>query len=169
VFGWITVAYWLSKAVFPQPIWPLVPLPTFDGLLSEIAPWIREQVPGLSRPDEEVVARLNREVLRVLALDWLIIATGVASGALLIRRRRAGRGIAVALCAGLLLWMAVAQARLVSEGHFADRWAAMARVAPKLAIADAIQVLFLASTLVYLPRRQVRAAFDADPGSPTAT
>ena len=34
-FGVLTVAFWLSRAVFPQALPPLAPMPDFGGLVAE--------------------------------------------------------------------------------------------------------------------------------------
>lgn len=158
-FGLLTVAFWLSWTVFPQLIPPLAPLPNMEGMLGEIAPWMRQKVPGLDRPDNEVLASLRRQILWTFALIWFQIGSGVLAGVLIVRRKAAGRWIAITLCAVLLAQSLVSQARLANDGHLIDFWRALAHYAVRLFIRHVVDVLFLSGTLVYLTRRTVALQF----------
>lgn len=158
-FGILTVTFWLSRAVFPQPIPPVGPLPNIEGLLGEISAWIREAVPSLNRPDREVIASFRRELLGTYILAWLTIATGVASGVLTARRRRAGRWLAIALCGGLLARVLFDQGRMIWEHQFIRHWTAAVQWVPRLFVRAILDVVFYGATLVYLTRRPVAGLF----------
>jgi hypothetical protein len=161
-FGIVTVVFWLSQAVFPQVIPPLVPLPNFQGVAREVrgvAPSIREQVPSLNEPDRELVASLHREVLTAVAVRWAQIAAGVVSGVLIARQRRTGKWLAIALCTLLLALFLIAQCRLAWSGNFTASWAAKAHFVPRLMLHSLVTLLFYSATVAYLTRRQVALRF----------
>jgi hypothetical protein len=160
-FGVLTVAFWLSRAVFPQALPPLAPMPDFSGLVTEAksaAPWIQQQV-GLDAPADEILASLRRGLLIEIAKRWLQIGLGVTSGVLIALRLRAGRWLAVGLCAVMLVPLLFTQARLGLQGRFTTFWRVYAEHSPRL-VADGLAVLlFYAGTLVYLTQRRVGAQF----------
>lgn len=158
-FGLLTVAFWLSRAVFPQAIPPLVPLPDLSGLLGGVAPWIRQMSPALDRPDADVVASLRREILWTLAVLWFQIGSGVLAGILIVRRKPAGRWLALILGGVLLAGFLVAQGGLARDRHLIDFWSALALHAVPLFVRHLLDVLFLSATLVYLTRRPVALQF----------
>lgn len=166
-FGLLTVAFWLSWAVFPQLIPPLVPLPDLGGVLGEIAPWIRQKSPALDRPDADVLASLRREIFWSLALTWFQIGLGVLAGVLIVCRKRAGRWLAIILCAVLLARFLVFQGRLANDRHLIDFWRALAHYAVRPFIRNLVNVLFSSATVVYLTRRPVALQFGRAAPDPT--
>jgi hypothetical protein len=159
VFGVVTVVFWLSFAVFPRPIPPLVPLPDVSGVLKEMVPWIRQQDPALNRPDADVLASVRRDIVVILARTWLQVAAGVASGLLIARRRRSGRALAIALCGALLGFFLLSQGRHIWNHHLVALWTALAQHLPLTVLRWVIDVLFCVGTLAYLTRRQVAVQF----------
>lgn len=160
-FGAVTVAFWLSRAMFPHPIPPLAPAPDLDGLVAKVksAPaWIQEEA-GLGVPEEDLVASLRREVAITLAVRWLQIALGAASGVLIVRRRQVGRRLALGLCSVLLALLLVAQARLGLEGHLTTMWRVYAEHTPRMVVDGVATLLFYVGTLAYLTRPAVAARF----------
>jgi hypothetical protein len=167
-FGAATVAFWLSLAVFPQRVYPLAPLPDAEQILGQVKgvqPWIREKVPSLKRPDEEIVASLRREVFFVFVRLWAEILAGAASGVLIARRSRIGRWLALALCGLSLASFIVGHFRLAWEHEFIAYWTSFARVLPMQFARSAVNVLFFVATLVYLTRRRVALQFAPNPSS----
>jgi hypothetical protein len=159
--GVLTVVFWLSRAVFPQPLPPLASMPDFSGLVAEAksaAPWIQQQV-GLDSPADELERSLRREYVAAIAMTWLRIALGAASGVLIARRRRAGRWLALVLCAVLLAPFLFTQARLGWQGRFTTFWRVYAEHSPRLVVDRVAVLLFYAGTLAYLTRRRVAAQF----------
>jgi hypothetical protein len=160
-FGVLTVAFWLSRAVFPQPLPPLAPMPDFSGLVAEaksVAPWIQQKA-GLDAPADDIERSLRREYATAVAGRWLQIALGAASGVLIARRRRVGRWLAVGLCVVLLAPELTVQARLAWEGHLTDYWRGFAEYAPRLLVDGILVLLFYAGTVAYLTRRRVGTQF----------
>jgi hypothetical protein len=151
VFAWITIAFWASTAFFPQRIPPLGPWPDLGGALHGLPEWIR-QLAGLDGPEPEIASALERELLKVYALQWLTICAGVTSGALLLRRRRAGRVLAVTLSAALLgSWMISQVQKLFGpDAHFVAYWTVTPRVAPWTFLSWMLHVAFYTATLVVL-------------------
>lgn len=159
-FGGLTVLYWLSLAVFPALIPPLVRLDIdFSGILKEIAPWIRQQDPTLNKPDADVLAAVRREFIVVYAKIWLQIAAGVASGILVALRRPSGRVLAIALCGALLAYFVFSQGRHVWNHRLIAWWTAFAQHAPIIIVRTAVDVAFFVGTLAYLTRRPVALQF----------
>jgi hypothetical protein len=170
-FGAVTVLYWLSHAVFPAPIPPLVPLDIdISGLLKEIQPWIREQNPALNRPDAEILASFRRELIVTFAKSWLQIAGGVASGILVARRRRSGRVLAIALCGALLAFFLLGQVGHIWNHRLVAYWVVLAERAPVIVVRTVVNVMFATATLAYLTRRPVALQFarrdEAQPAGP---
>jgi hypothetical protein len=158
LFGVVMIVFWLSSAVLPQPIPPLAPLPKLDRLVGEVPSWIRQQVAGMNRPDDEILASMRREMIAMFAREWLKIATGVASGILIARRHRLGRWLAISLCVGLLGWFAIGHGRMMWEHHFVY-WRAMARYAPQALARITVNLLFYVVTIAYLTHPRVIAWF----------
>jgi hypothetical protein len=161
-FGVLTLLFWLSRAVFPQPLPPLVSLPDFGGLVAHAksaAPWIQQQVGVDATPADELKRSLQREYVTAIAMRWIQIALGAMSGVLIARRRRVGRWLAVALCAVLLAPFLFAQARLAWQGHFAAYWRVYAEHSPRLVIDGVAVLLFYVGTLAYLTRRRIAMQF----------
>jgi hypothetical protein len=161
-FGLITVGFWLSCAVFPELIPPLAhtPGPDLKGLLALIPAWIREQDPSMSRPDAEIIAALRREGFVIIARKWIEIAFGVTSGVLIARRHQTGRRLAITLCAVLLGWFALVQARSIWWNvDVIALWATMARRLPRHFARTVVNLLFYAVTITYLTRSPVVAWF----------
>jgi hypothetical protein len=162
-FGAFTVAFWLSRAVFPQELPPLAPMPDFSGLVAEaksVPPWIQQKA-GLDAPAGEIEAPLRREYVTAIAMRWLQIALGAASGVLIARRRRAGRWLAVGLCAVLLAPFLFFQARLGWQGRLTGYWRTYAEYSPRLVVDGVAVLLFYAGTLAYLTRRRIGTQFSA--------
>jgi hypothetical protein len=160
-FGVLTVAFWLSRAVFPYRLPPLAPMPDFGGIVAEVksaAPWIQQKA-GLDAPADEIQRSLRSEYVTAIAMRWLQIALGAMSGVLIARRRRAGRWLAVALCAVLFAPFLFFQARLGWQGRFTPFWRVYAGFSPRLVVDDVAVLLFYAGTLAYLTRRRVGAQF----------
>lgn len=160
-FGVLTVAFWLSRAVFPQALPPLAPMPDFSGLVAEaksVAPWIQPKA-GLDAPAGEIAASLRHEYITAITMRWLQIALGAAAGVLIALRRRAGRWLALGLCAVLLAPFLYFQVRLGWQGRLTGYWRTYAEYSPRL-VADGVAVLlFCAGTLAYLTRRRVWTQF----------
>lgn len=166
-FGVATCVYWLTRAVLPYPIPPLVAIPDLSGLLREISPWIREMAPQLRRPDAEIIASLRRESLFLLAQAWTLIALGVTAGLLITRRRSAGAWIAVALSSLLLLAFARQQWTFVSQTgtDFWRYWPMLLDRHPRLLIRVVLDVSFSTFSVFFLLRRSVRQRFRAAPAA----
>ncbi len=150
ILGWLTIAFWLSMAVFPLRIPPLGPWPNTGGLLHELPTWIR-QLAGVDRPDREVVTAIDRELPRVYVVQWLKIAVGITSGILLLLRRRAGEVLAFTICAGLLgLWVINQFRMLLEPWHFKAYWTVAPRASPSVFLRWVLDPVFYAATLVFL-------------------
>jgi hypothetical protein len=160
-FGVLTVAFWLSRVGFPNWLPPLAPMPDFEGIVAKVkstAPWIQQEA-GLDAPADEIQSSLRREYITAITVLWLQIALGATSGVLIARRRRAGRWLAVALCAVLLAPFLLSQAKLAWQGHFAEYWRAYATFSPRQVVDGVAVLLFYAGTLGYLTRRRVGTQF----------
>lgn len=173
-FGVATCALWLTHAVLPFPIPPLVAMPDLSGVLAGIAPWIREQAPELRRPDAEVIASLHRERLLILAWAWTLIGLGETAGILIIKRSRVGRWLAMGLAGLVMVSFARQQWTFVSEtGTDAWRyWPMLFNRHPRFLVRVVLDVSFSVFTLVFLLRPSGRRRFASAPAeapaSPTA-
>lgn len=169
-FGFVTCAFWLSKAVFPWRIPPLAPMPDFSvvvGRLAEASPWIREQFPALDKPDDVVLEDMRREFRVGLIRAWALIAAGALAGVLIVSRRAAGRWLALCLAVFVL---AVTAAGYLREAPgrgwtYFEQLASIARRFPLITLRSVLDMAFLAFTIWFLARRKIGGAFRRD-GSP---
>lgn len=167
-FGAATSVYWLTRAVLPFPIPPLVPMPDLAGVLRGIDPWIRELAPALSRPDAEIVETLRRDVLLALVRAWTLIGLGVTAGLLITRRQSPGAWIAGSLAGLLLVAFARQQWTFVSEAgaDFWRYWPMLLERHPRLLVRVVLDVSFSAFSVFFLLRASVRQRFRVAPTGP---
>jgi hypothetical protein len=157
-FGLLTMAYWASRALFPAPIPPFAPMPELGPLLGDVPPWMRSIEPKL----QTVTAETLRTSLMVQVVKaWAFIAAGFASGLLLLLRRRAGRWIALALCAWILAWAVIDRVAMIARHGwepFLRVWSLLARMYPSFLASTLLEAVFCALTLVFLARRPAASA-----------
>lgn len=153
-FGVATCAYWAMRAFLPAPIPPFAEMPDFEPILRGIAPWIREQSPDLNKPDGLVLAQLQREALISIAKAWMLIAGGVAAGALIAARKPAGRWLALGLAVLVLARVGLGEFTVASHvgwGYWQFLRTKFA-VMPLASIREFLDVAFSAFSVVFLTR-----------------
>lgn len=158
-FGVATCAYWAMRAFLPAPIPPFGEMPDLGPILSGIAPWIREQSPDLNKPDGLVLAQLQREVLTAIVKAWILIAGGVAAGALIAARKPAGRWLALCLAVLVLTHVGAGEYAIAVERGYWQFWRTRLAVMPLVSIRVLLDVAFCAFSVVFLTRRPVVRRF----------
>jgi hypothetical protein len=169
VLGWVAMAFWLSQAVFPYLLPPLRSMPDLGAYFREhpVAPWIWEKL-GQNQPDEDVFRAMNRQLMLVIAVQWIWIALGVASGVLLVLRRRVGWWLAAVVCGIALARAAGGQLRMLRESHLVEVWTVAVRVVPLVAMRWAMDLAFYVATIAVLARHRIRSGTPPAPGTPTS-
>ena len=157
LFAGVAAAFWLSRAVFPAPLPPLVPFPDLAAALPQAPDWFRDLV-GESTPQRDAGAAIRDELVMLVAFQWAIIAAGAAGAALLLFRRRVGRWLLLALSLWLLLWHVGSRVEVVARFGWEKSvaaWTLLARSHPAVPVSWGIEVAFSVLTLAWLGRASV--------------
>lgn len=156
VYGLVTILFWISYSFYLPPV---VITPEMKSLVSEA----RQFAPELDTTEELLTAQLIRSSRIAFAKSILMIITGVISGILIMRLKRWGRTLAVALCSVMLVihfLKFVVRHGNIQESLYATYVQLMRQFPLRVIHLDIIAPLFFITTIIFLTRKSVSRAFD---------